>query len=223
MEITHRSSRDPLHQVDAPFLKTYKCVGCDQEAHTFDTSTPFCEPCQKYMVLDRTVSSTKVREIKNRTVKSIGTPDEEQTKKGRLGRYTDNLIKKELRAVVRPHHGSPVMLLEINMDRESFMKGLILLQWGDYSTVTSLQEIGKAFTPFDPTPYKVLQDKPDGTLAAVSLERTPHKGVSKIGEISVTGGKNKRFFDEGLVVFKHGTKEATFGMTDIALVLHYAI
>lgn len=222
MEVTHFSSSDPRYQHDARSVKNWKCTLCGSEKSSFTTGAPFCDTCNKYMAANGGVSDDKVREIKNRTVKKIETLGTEQKKKGRKARYKDDLIVKGMAAVIKPRKGSEVLKLAVNMNESAFEKGLIMVEWGDVAFISSVDEFGKAFTPFDPTPKTYMQDGLNGFEEKKFIPK-PIVVTTKIGSIQVRGSADERSFTEGIVKFMHDSQESWYSMFDIAQILKYAL
>jgi hypothetical protein len=161
------------------------------------------------------IEDTKVAEIKNR--KTVQT-DPNSLKKGRGGRFDDGLVQ-EMKGVVHPRSGGPDLLLAINMDKSAFVKGLIHMKWGQVTVDTSVYEIGAAFTPFDPTPTKVMDEQGREKV----FHKTPKRLKTKIGSIEVEGGQNPNDFLRSLVTFVSGRQRAVFNMSDIAIIISSAL
>lgn len=161
------------------------------------------------------IEDTKVAEIKSRKAPARTG----QTKKGKRGRFEDNLIS-EMKAVVRPRIGKTVLLLSVNMDKSAFLRGQILAKFGTESFLTSVQEFGAAFSPFDPT---VATMQLVETGEEKKFEPKAVKGTTNLGPLKVLGGQSMQKFKDGWVTFKAGKVASTFDMHDIAEVLKYAL
>lgn len=214
-EFQHFDSSDPRHVTrgETYTLRQWSCVTCQATATTYGDGSPWCGSCQAYSMRESgRIEDTKVAEIKSRKA-----PEAERTRKGKMDRFQDNLVS-EMKAIVRPRSGANSLLISVNMDGSAFMRGQAFVKWGNVSFITSVEEIGGAFAPFDPTPSMVTVGGSE-----IRMERKAVKGSTRIGPVSVLGGQSRKRFDDGWVTFRHGSQTATFDMHDIAQVLKYAL
>ena len=217
MPVTHVPYNDPRHVVQADPVHSYTCTTCGAAQNVYG-SAPFCETCQKYMTESGGVSINEATEIKNRD----WTPTEEELNAtpenaGRMGRYDENLVRKALAGKVMARDSGPDMQILINLDREMFSYQQVLLRFGHVNVLTSIEEIGAAFTPFDSTPIATKV----GERVVNLPRRKPQKASTSIGgQITVTGATSAKFWKDMWATFslKDGTK-AVYSMPDIAQVV----
>lgn len=226
-KVAHREHWEPQHVVDAPSVKRYRCSTCSRNVNTLAPGAPFCFKCSSYMVLDTTIDSSKVREIKNR--KLVGEEDVSNLKKGREGRFEDGMVPVGVSGLVYPRSGSkfPLQLLA-NMDKSAFKRYMVILKWGDMRVMTTIGEIGGAFRPFIPIQnigQMTVRDEfgNDTVRKATATSRAGSSLTTKIGPISVKGNQGPKLYKEGMVTFTHGRKTSVFKMSDIAMVLSGAL
>lgn len=223
MNQEHVTSSDPRHVHHADSVYTFECSKCGETLSTYVSYKPNCRVCQSAMLQKKTLQGNVVKEIKNRTVsKDIKPLGEGQQKKGRKGRFNDGLVAKSMTAVIHPRGSGKDIRLAINIDDEAFAKGTVMLKWGELSLITSVNEIGGAFHKFDPSPVTIKRETPEGPIFEKVYPET-RRGMTKIGPIEVWGGTSRQSFLDTIVEFVHGVDRAKFSMTDIALVLTYAL
>lgn len=219
MAITHLKHNDPRYVVQADPVHTYTCTGCAASQNVYG-SAPFCEVCQKYMTESGGVTINQATEIKNQD----WAPDKEEgtlENAGRMGRYDENLVPKALAGKVMARDAGPDMQVLINLDREMFSYQQVLLRFGNRNILTSIEEIGAAFTPFDSTPIATKI----GERMTMLPRRKPQRASTTIaGVLTVTGATSSRYWKEMWATFSmaDGTK-AVFAMPDIAQIVAQAI
>ena len=218
MPVTHVPYNDPRHVVQADPVHSYRCTHCGAQDNVYG-GAPFCTVCQAYMVESGGVSINQATEIKNRD----WTPDLETTEdnKGRMGRYDDGLINKALSGRVMARDNGPDLQILVNLDRQMFSYMQVLLRFGTHNILTSIEEIGAAFTPFDATPIATTI----GNKVVNLPRRKPQKATTIIaGELSVTGATSSKSWNSMWATFsmKDGTK-AVYAMPDIAQVVANAL
>lgn len=219
MPITHVPHNDPRHVVQADPVHSYTCTGCSATQNLYG-GAPFCDVCQKYMVESGGVSINQATEIKNRD----WIPDDsEKTPEnaGRMGRYDEGLVPKALSGRVASRNGGSDLQILINLDREMFSYKQVLLRMGNKNVLTSIEEIGAAFTPFDSTS---IATKVGNTIKNLPRKK-PQKAITHIGgEITVLGATSSRYWKDMWATFtmKDGTT-SVYAMPDIAQVIAKAL
>ena len=199
---THYTPTDAPYVHDADTLKIYKCTTCDATENTYQTSA-YCLKCGHYMTLSSTVDANKVKEIKNRAY-----VPKEQTKKGRKEKFMDGLAGPG-GGVVYPVKGSPVLRVQTNMDVEAHVRGTVLLTWGEH-VVTTVNELGAAFAPFDTT--SVMAKKADGTDIEIVQTACPPRTSKRVGRIEITGNESSYRAKKRQVTFRMGEQTAVFDL-----------
>lgn len=210
-------------------VKQFACLTCTNTGSNYSGGAPFCERCQRYMVSTGFIPESKVVEIKNRKL-NLTKGAAPKSKRGRKGRAEDDLIKRAVVGTVYARSsGGQEMKLAVNMDDEMFVRGSVMLKWGELSFMTSIYEIGEAFTPFDSTPLTTLRD--DGVdlitgkqrYTQIKIPKEINKKITRIGPIEVAGGANRKAFDDMFATFTWGKQKAVFCMADICQVIAPAL
>jgi hypothetical protein len=215
MAVSHIKYNDPRYTVMADPIHTYTCTVCGATQNVYGTA-PFCEVCQKYMTESGGVKMKDVTEIKNRDWipdETFATPEN----KGRAGRWDEEMVKKALAGKVMARDTGPDLQILINLDREMFTFQQVLLRFGNQNILTSIEEIGAAFTPFDSTQMAVKV----GENIVMKDRRKPARTSTTIANrITVTGATSKRAWKEMLATFStpDGT-HAVYSMPDICAVI----
>lgn len=199
---THYTSTDRAYVHDADTLKTYKCTTCAAVENTYKTSF-YCLKCGHYMTLDSTVDGNRVKEIKNRAYRPT-----EQIKKGRKEKFLDGLAGPG-GGIVYPVQGYPHLRVQTNMDVEAHVRGTILLTWGEH-IVTTVDELGAAFAPFDTT--SVTATKADGSTVEVVQTACPPRTSKRVGKIEIIGNESPYRAKKRQVTFKLGDQTAVFDL-----------
>lgn len=220
-DFEHYDINDPRHVTrgETFTLHNYMCVFCGATAALKEAGSPYCESCKAYSMKETgTIEDTKVAEIKSR---KAPVSDPNGRKKGKKGRFDDGLVR-ELKGVVHPRVGKIGLFISVNMDKSAFLRGQTYMKFGTTSFLTSIEEVGAAFTPFDPTPAHVTVEK-NGNAEQVTFDRNAVKGTTRLGTVEVHGGESPKRFKDGWVTFKYGKQKSTFQMSDIASVLINAL
>lgn len=224
MILDHKKSGEVGHIHDYASVKQYACLSCENTESSFQDGAPFCNRCNRYMLQSGFIQESKVIEIKNRKL-NLTQGGQNTTKRGRKGRAEDGLIKKAVWGTVWPRGAGKELKLAVNMDDEMFIKGQVMIVWGDLRFMTSVDEIGAAFSPFDSTPITTLREN-GVNLTTGEIMYEPLKipvsvvrKTTKIGPVDVSGGASRYAFDKMFATFSWGKQSAKFCMADICQVL----